>query len=81
MEKIMKVEMYTQDNCKFCDKAKDYFKSRNIPYTEKYLGVDISKEDFKKTIQATTPAIFINDVLIGGHDDLIMLSVMSPGMF
>ena len=70
----MKVEMYTQENCKYCDKAKEYLNSRNIPFTEKYLDKDISREDFKRDIQSTTPAIFINDILIGGYDDLVFLA-------
>tara|TARA_B100000029_G_scaffold516702_2_gene632886 strand:+ start:777 stop:1019 length:243 start_codon:yes stop_codon:yes gene_type:complete len=67
-----KVEIYSKSNCIFCDKAKHYFESNNINYTE-YNAEDpkIFSELMERNPAARTmPQIFINELLIGGYTDL-----------
>lgn len=71
----MKIVIYSGQFCPYCEKAKAYFKKRELPFEE------ISAEKFsanraemeKKTGRTTIPQIFINDDHIGGYDDLVVL--------
>lgn len=69
-----KIEIYTGNRCGFCDRAKSLFDSKNLKYIEynvndniEYLNAMLLKSNGQKTI----PQIFINDVHIGGYDQLI----------
>ncbi|GAB6138254.1 glutaredoxin 3 [Halanaerobaculum tunisiense] len=71
-----KIEIYTLTWCPYCRKAKSFFRSKDLSYTE-YL---IDEEEGKKEEMAersngakTVPQIFINGQNIGGYDDLIEL--------
>ncbi len=77
----MEVIIYTKDSCPFCVKAKEFFDSKQIPYQEKYVGIDITSEEYKSTINDTVPGIFVNGQFIGGYTDLIWVSEIAPAMF
>lgn len=71
-----KVEIYTKDYCPYCVKAKQLLDRLGVPYTE----IDISHDENLQTQmlerarpRRTVPQIFINDVGIGGCDDLYAL--------
>ena len=70
---MAKVEIYYWTTCPFCAKARALLDSKGIEYT----GYDITGDDAarEKMIERTggpksVPQIFINDILIGGSDDI-----------
>lgn len=69
----MKILIYTKKDCSFCDSTKIFLRNENLDYTECEIGVDITREDFISLFpeQKTVPLIFINDVKVGGYNDLI----------
>ena len=70
------VEIYTTRFCPFCTRAKGLLRSKGIEFTE--IAVDANTELRREMTDrsrggTTVPQIFINDVAIGGSDDLIAL--------
>ena len=70
------IEIYTQDWCPFCTRAKQVFDSRGVAYTE----IDAPRGSEKRAEAAqraggktTVPQIFIDGAYIGGCDDLLAL--------
>jgi glutaredoxin 3 len=68
-----KVEIYTKFACPFCVRAKALLDGKGVAYTE----YDVSGSGAKRQEMVdrapgarTVPQIFINDVAIGGSDDL-----------
>jgi len=68
-----KVEIYTTFACPFCVRAKALLDGKGVAYTE----YDVSAGGAKRQEMVdrvpgarTVPQIFINDVAIGGSDDL-----------
>ncbi|WP_435358513.1 FAD-dependent oxidoreductase [Haloarchaeobius sp. DFWS5] len=66
------VEIYTKENCPYCDKAKDLFDAKGVEYvTYNVTGDDdlfdemVERADGRKT----APEVFIDDELIGGWDE------------
>ncbi|WP_049970633.1 FAD-dependent oxidoreductase [Haladaptatus cibarius] len=66
------VEIYTKENCPYCEKAKDLFDEKGIEYeTYNVTGDDdlfsemVERADGRKT----APEVFIDDELIGGWDE------------
>jgi len=69
----MNIEIYTSVNCFYCVAAKRKKKKKNISYSEYDVSSDITLR--KKMLEKangsrTVPQIFINDVHIGGYDEL-----------
>lgn len=71
------VEIFTKDYCRYCARAKDLLRAKDIAFKE----IDITHDtDLQKIVQErsgrrTVPQIFINDRSIGGYDDLFALNV------
>lgn len=70
------VEIYTKFACPFCVRAKALLDSKGVAYTE----YDVSGGGAKRQEMVdrapgarTVPQIFINDVAVGGSDDLCEL--------
>ncbi|MBM3467948.1 MAG: glutaredoxin 3 [Alphaproteobacteria bacterium] len=70
------VIIYTTPVCPYCLRAKDLFNKLGITYST----IDVSKDAVvrQKMVERsgnrqTVPQIFINDVHIGGYDDLYAL--------
>ena len=69
----MKIVIYTQDLCEFCESAKKEFEKRGWDYTV----YNVKEGDNKKALLEllpnvkTVPQIWINDEYIGGHYDLM----------
>lgn len=66
--------VYTKENCEYCLMAKTVLAARNIPYTEKTLGIDFLREDIVKDFphMRTFPIIVDSDgTVIGGHKELL----------
>lgn len=77
----MNIEIYTKPDCPFCIKAKQFLKTKGLSYNEKILGIDITSEKFLEKFQHTFPAILINNNLIGGYDQMLLLYSVSPELF
>jgi len=70
----LKVEIYTKNNCIWCDRAKLLLDSKNIEFKEIDLSDDQKREKFYNSIGEnvkTVPQIYIDDMRIGGYQDLV----------
>lgn len=68
-----KVEIYTQWGCGYCVRAKALLDSKGVTYTEYDTTMDTSlrrEMQTRKPDARTVPQIFIDDVAVGGSDDL-----------
>lgn len=70
----MKAIVWSQQNCQFCDMAKNLLKSKNIDFEEKKLSADgeYTKADLLAAVPhaRTVPQIFIDDIYVGGFTEL-----------
>jgi len=70
----LKVEIYTKNNCIWCDRAKLLLDSKDIEFKEIDLSDDQKREEFYNSIGEnvkTVPQIYIDDLRIGGYQDLV----------
>ena len=70
----MKINIYTKDNCIWCDRAKNLLNSVDLTYTEKDLSDDNVRQKFYKKVAggvSTVPQIYIEDKRIGGFPQLV----------
>ena len=68
------VKIYTTDTCKYCQLAKDYFKSNSIEYKEYNVAEDMEarSEKVKVSGQMRAPVISIDEnIIIGFNKDEI----------
>jgi glutaredoxin len=67
------VTVYSKDDCPYCVKAKTVLSLRNIKFTEKKIGVDVTREQLLEAIPnaRTVPQIVINGDPIGGYEQLV----------
>ncbi len=71
--KQKKVIVYTFKRCPYCVKAKRLLNSEHIEFTEIEVSDDKLEELAQRTKMSTVPQIIVDDVLIGGCDDLYKL--------
>jgi len=64
------IQIYTTSSCSYCDKAKEYFKSKSLQYEEYNVALDVEKrtEMVEKTGQFGVPVIVVNDKMIIGFN-------------
>ena len=71
----MTIVIYSKPNCIYCDKAKALVKGLDLKYEEKMFGKDFnSVEELYEAVGKqvrTMPQIKIDDVLIGGYNQLV----------
>ena len=62
----MKVEIYSTPTCPYCHKAKEYFKTNKIEYTDYNVAEDQAKakEMMDKSGQMGVPVIVVDDKVI-----------------
>ncbi len=68
-----KVEIYSSPLCGYCYAAKRLLTGKGIDFKEYNVAFDASSKQEMLTRSAgrhTVPQIFINDVHVGGYDDL-----------
>jgi len=70
------VVIYTSKRCIYCNRAKELLESKKVEYRE--ISVDESQEIVEEAVRRsngmkTVPQIFIDDLHVGGCDDLIEL--------
>jgi glutaredoxin-like YruB-family protein len=65
-----KVTIYSTPTCPWCNKAKEYFKSKNIEFEDIDVSADYDKalEMIKKSGQQGVPVIDINGKIIIGFN-------------
>ena len=65
----MKIEIYSKDNCVFCEKAVSLATLKGLDITVKKLGVDFEIGDLMEVFPTarTFPQIILNDEKIGGY--------------
>ncbi|MFC3099521.1 glutaredoxin 3 [Altererythrobacter lauratis] len=71
-----KVEIYTKMFCGYCARAKALLDAKGVDYTEYDVtmgGPERRAMLERKPDAVTVPQIFIDDVAIGGSDDLAAL--------
>lgn len=70
------IKMYTTAVCPYCNRAKQFLKSRGVEHIEE-VRIDLSPEERDRmmnlTGRRTVPQIFIGNTHVGGCDDLIAL--------
>lgn len=69
----MNVLIYSTNRCGYCVRAKAWFETQNISYTEIVLDNQEAIKKFQEDCpgKTTVPQIIINEELIGGYDELI----------
>ena len=68
-----KVEIYTKFACPYCVRAKHLLDTKGVAYSEYDVTMGGAKRDemvARAPGARTVPQIFINDVAVGGSDDL-----------
>lgn len=68
----MTVEMYSKDNCAFCDKAKNLLKMKAIEFIEYKLDKDFDRDTLLEQFPEarTFPVITLDKKYIGGYNEL-----------
>ena len=72
---MAKIEIYTQDWCPYCVRAKGLFDKKGATYTEFDApnGSAARAESAERSGRTSVPQIFIDGKYIGGCDELVAL--------
>jgi len=72
---MKRIEIYTKSYCPFCQRAKELLRIKGVPFIEHDITTDPlrEREMRERSGRATVPEIFVDDVLLGGCDDLFEL--------
>lgn len=75
MEPMPRVEIYLTKHCPYCVRATRLLDSKGVDYEVVNVGEDRSRwqEMTRRSQRHTVPQIFIDDVPVGGFDDLAEL--------
>ena len=70
-----KIEIYSKSWCPYCNKAKALLGSKGLSYEEIDTTHDEARERemVERSRRQTVPQIFIDELHIGGYDDLAAL--------
>jgi len=73
---MTRIEIYTSPLCGFCHRAKRLLSAKGVAYSE----IDVSRDPVRRAEMVqrangrrTVPQIFIDDVHVGGCDDLMAM--------
>ena len=69
---ILNVEVWYNTNCPYCTSAKEILRDFNVPFTERVLDRDFTKEILLETYPTakTFPVVVIDGFYIGGYNQL-----------
>lgn len=69
----MSIVIYTKEDCAYCGMAKNLLKSKNIPFQEKVLSVDFTREELlaNHSLAKTFPVVVVDGFYIGGYNNLV----------
>lgn len=68
-----KVEIYTWSGCPFCIRAKNLLAKKGVNFTEYNIdGDEVARDKMSQRANGrrSVPQIFINDIHVGGCDDI-----------
>jgi glutaredoxin len=70
---MQKIDIYTQDNCEWCDEAKKEFEKRNWNYNLYDINERVHYEKLMSLLSEvkTVPQIWIDNEHIGGYRELM----------
>ena len=70
------IEVYTTDDCPYCDRAMTLLKYNKLSFKEINLSVNpsLEREMITRSRQTIAPQIFIDGQSVGGYDDLARLN-------
>ena len=70
-----KIDIYTKPYCPYCDRAKALLERKGADFNEIVASndADLKAEMQKRSGRHTYPQIFIDDLHVGGCDDLVAL--------
>ena len=76
---MKKVVVYSTPTCHFCNLAKDFLKTNNIPFESFDVSTDRVRqaEILEKTGQMGVPVILVDDQVIVGFDKTKLISLLS----
>lgn len=64
--------IYCSDSCPFCQQAYQLLEKKGIHFKKHYVKTSGDWDEvMEKTNRNTVPQIFINDIHVGGFDDLL----------
>nr|MCK4930193.1 glutathione S-transferase N-terminal domain-containing protein [Nanoarchaeota archaeon] len=65
------VTIYSTPTCHFCQQAKEFFKEKNIEFTEYDVSSNEEKKNemIEKSGQMGVPVIFVDDEMMIGFDE------------
>ena len=68
----MNIDIYSKDNCPYCDKAKNLLQMKSIEFTEYKLDKDFSRDEILEWFPGvkTFPIITLDKKYIGGYNEL-----------
>ena len=69
---MREIVVYSKPNCPYCVKAKRLLDQMELPFTERVVGLDATREQLLEAAPnaRTVPQIIIDDKVIGGYDQL-----------
>lgn len=72
----MKIELITREGCSLCEDTKRILEGRNIPYTEKVIGTDLTRAQVFELVPELTqgtmlPLVLVDDTWIGGRTEIV----------
>ncbi len=72
---MAKIEIYSKPYCPYCERAKALLSSKGAEYKEIIASndADLRAEMNQRSGRYTYPQIFIDDLHVGGCDDLMAL--------
>ena len=78
VESMKDVTIYSTQTCHFCHMAKEFFKEKNIAYTEHDVGADLEQRKImvEKSGQMGVPVIQIGDELIVGFNKPLITQLL-----
>jgi len=70
-----KIEIYTQDWCPYCVRAKALLDRKGVAYTEIDApgGSEAREESIRRSGRTSVPQVFVDGTCLGGSDDLAEL--------
>jgi glutaredoxin 3 len=71
------IQVYSTNQCPWCSRAKTLLQAEGLDYEEIDVSSDQNRllEMMERSGRRTVPQIFINDVAIGGFDELSKLNL------
>lgn len=68
----MKAVIWSKENCSYCEQATALLSAKSIGFEERKIGHGWTKEQLLEVVPTarTVPQIFLDDVLIGGFNEL-----------